>query len=346
MSVICYEHKNFSHDKLKMIEYAASVLESYRQQGLDCTLRQLYYQFVQANLLKNVTKSYDWLGSLIADARMAGLIDWNLIVDRTRNVQALSHWQRPSQIIDSAQASYRIDRWANQPKYVEVWVEKDALRGVIAQACTALDVAHFSCRGYTSASEAWAAAQRLLVEADKGKQLHIIHLGDHDPSGLDMTRDIRDRLNQFTLHHNLDAEVHVERIALNMDQVDQYNLAPNPAKVTDSRFRFYQEEYGDESWELDALNPAQLVDLINTGVSQHRDMKLWKEQEDLEVRGKATLRYVAQYWPDVVKFLRDRRKIDDSPVVCTRCLATQNNPRCLCSDSTEPRIQLGSGDEY
>lgn len=340
MPLICYEAKKFSIYKLDMIAHANQILKSYSQQGYDCTLRQLYYQFVQANLLENKVTSYSWLGALVNDGRMAGLVDWNLIVDRTRNVHSLPHWARPSAIVESALHSYAMDRWANQPRYIEVWVEKDALRGVIAQACAALDVAHFSCRGYTSQSEAWAAGQRLLVQQDKGKEVHILHLGDHDPSGLDMTRDIQDRLSTFT-HGPVD----VQRLALNMDQVEAGGLAPNPAKVTDSRFATYQAKYGDESWELDALQPPQLVKLITDGVLALRDEKLWAESVSLEERGRGTLRYIAQYFPDVVKFLRDRRQVDDSPIVCTKCMATQNNPRCLCKESVGPAIRLGAGEE-
>lgn len=341
MPLICYKPTKFSDHKMTMLVHANLILESYRKQGYDCTLRQLYYQFVQANLLENKVTSYGWLGDLINDGRMAGLVDWDLIVDRTRNVRALAHWARPSAIVESALSSYAMDRWSNQDHYVEVWVEKDALRGVIAQACNALDVAHFSCRGYTSASEAWAAGQRLLVQQDKGKQVHILHLGDHDPSGLDMTRDIQARLSTFT-----HGEVDVQRLALNMDQVTAGALSPNPAKVTDSRFAEYQRLYGDESWELDALQPPQLVKIITDGVLQYRDEARYRDALSLEERGRGTLRYIAQYFPDVVKFLRDRRQVDSSPIVCTRCLATQNNPTCLCKSSQGPSIQLEAGEEY
>lgn len=341
MPLICYELKNFSERKMSMLVHANMILEDYRSQGYDCTLRQLYYQFVQANLLENKVTSYSWLGALISEGRMAGLVDWNLIVDRTRNVRSMPHWERPSAMAESAMHSYAMDKWANQDHYVEVWVEKDALRGVIAQACSALDVSHFSCRGYTSASEAWAAGQRLIVQQDSGKEVHILHLGDHDPSGLDMTRDIQARLSLFT-HGPVD----VQRLALNMDQVTAGKLAPNPAKVTDSRFEEYAKKYGDESWELDALQPPQLVELITKGVDQFRDEKKWKEAVSLEKRGTDTLRYIVQYFPDVIKFIRDRRTVDSSPIVCTRCLATQANPRCLCKESAGPSIQLGPGEEF
>lgn len=346
MPLICYEHKKLSQRKLDMIRHANTYLRGYEGKGLDCTLRQLYYQFVQDNMLPNLDKSYDWFGSLISDGRMAGLIDWNHIVDRTRNVLGLAHWDRPSKIIHSAYDSYMTDSWSNQPHYLEVWVEKDALRGIVNKACSELDVSHFSCRGYTSQSEAWAASQRFQVEMDKGKQCTILHLGDHDPSGIDMTRDIRDRLNNFTQHFGLEKTIDVKRIALNMAQVEEYSLVPNPAKVSDSRFAAYMEQYGDQSYELDALKPELLVQLITEGVEEYRDDKLWAEQTKIEKRGKDTLRYVNQYWPDVVKFLRDRREVDDSPVVCTKCLATQNNPRCLCKEDGPVRRLSAPGEEF
>lgn len=343
MPLHCYTPKKFSEHKMSMLVHANLILEDYRSQGYDCTLRQLYYQFVQSNLLENKVTSYSWLGGLINEGRMAGLVDWNLIVDRTRNVRSLPHWKRPSAMAESAMNSYAMDKWSNQEHYVEVWVEKDALRGVIAQACSALDVSHFGCRGYTSQSEMWAAGQRLLIQQDKGKEVHILHLGDHDPSGVDMTRDIQDKLGMFT-HGPVD----VQRLALNMDQITAGKLAPNPAKTTDSRFEAYARKHGNESWELDALQPPQLVELVTKGVEQFRDEKKWADMVSLEKRGTDTLRYIVQYFPDIVKFVRERRRVDDSPIVCTHCLATQANPRCLCKTSSLPSIQLGPGgtEEY
>ena len=252
-------------------------------------------------LIANTMQEYNRLGALISDARIAGLVDWDAIVDRTRNLVHYRHWTKPSEAVEHAAHTYSIDRWSNQDNYVEVWVEKDALLGVVGHACAPLDVPHFSCRGYTSQSEVWAAAQRLIARKDLGKVVHIIHLGDHDPSGIDMSRDIKARLDMFTY-----GSVHVQRIALNMPQVNHYHPPPNPAKVTDSRFASYQAKYGDDSWELDALDPTILVDTITRAVNQYRDMTQWAEQEEVERRGRLTLQSIYRHFTEVVGFLRTR----------------------------------------
>jgi hypothetical protein len=265
---------------------------------------------------------------------MAGLIDWHAIVDRSRRSRAIQHWQRPSQILEATINSYATDKWAEQPNYVEVWVEKEALEDVLGQACSPLDVRFFACKGYTSQSSMWEASQRLLRKMADGKKVHIIHLGDHDPSGIDMSRDIDERIATFVYHGwNSVGSFELHRIALNMDQVKEYQPPPNPAKSLDPRFKFYQEEFGDESWELDALEPALLVKLITDKIKTLRDDKLWEQACANEKRGKSTLQYICQYFPDVVKFLRERRQQDTSPVICKDCGATEYRPKCLCGDA-------------
>ena len=284
MPRICYVEKNFRESSLAIVAQANEIIEEYTAQGFDLTLRQLYYQFVSRDLISNIQKEYKRLGSIINDARLAGLIDWDSLVDRTRNLQSLAHWTSPSQIVNSCASQYRIDRWEGQPIRPEVWIEKDALLGVISEVCEKLDVPYFSCRGYTSQSEMWGAAQR--TEQYEQPTL-IIHLGDHDPSGIDMTRDIRDRLAMFM------GGLEVKRIALNMDQVDKYTPPPNPAKLTDSRIGAYIAEFGEESWELDALEPQVLVDLVEKTILSVRDDDIWDEAEAEEDEAKAILSRVA-----------------------------------------------------
>lgn len=269
MRKIEYVSKNFGAARLDMIEQANTIIADYAAQGYDLTLRQLYYQFVARKLLDNTMRSYKNLGEAINDGRLAGLIDWDSIVDRTRNLEENSHWADPESIIEASAHSFRLDKWENQPNRVEVWIEKEALAGVLERACPGLDVDYFCCRGYVSQSEQWRAAMRLERYQRNGQTPHIIHLGDHDPSGIDMTRDILDRMKMFM------GGVEVNRIALNMPQVEQYQPPPNPAKVTDSRYEDYQRAYGDESWELDALEPAVLVALIEDAVKGLRDEELW-----------------------------------------------------------------------
>ncbi len=269
MPRITYQPKTFRPATQRIIDIANRICAEYAEQGFDLTLRQLYYQFVARDLLPNKQSEYSRLGSIVNDARLAGEMDWDYIVDRTRNLRDLAHWDSPSHIIDAVAAQYRTHRWANQPHRVEVWVEKDALIGVIAKAAEAEDVPYFSCRGYTSQSELWGAAQRMIRYEQAGQKPVVIHLGDHDPSGVDMTRDIADRMALFG------ASVRVDRIALNMDQVTHYNPPPNPAKLTDSRAGGYISRYGSSSWELDALDPTTLDRLIRSTVGQYRDQDQW-----------------------------------------------------------------------
>jgi len=337
-----YVPKKFEPKTLAIIAQAEAICIEYDAQGYNLTLRQLYYQFVARGFIPNKATEYSRLGGIINDARLAGMLDWDFIVDRTRNLRTLGHWDGPSDIIDSAAEGFRVDKWAKQPTRIEVWIEKDALVGVLDAVCPDLDVPYFSCRGYTSQSEIWGAAQRLNQYLWVGQDVLILHLGDHDPSGIDMSRDIEDRLRMFTrkdlvnemkkmlareikdgrIDPNADdyktkavasldeweettGQLEIRRIALNMDQVEEYNPPPNPAKMTDSRFEGYQEVHGDESWELDALEPNVLAALITDNVEEARDSDLWDESVAEEERGKTLLRLASNRWGEVTEMLED-----------------------------------------
>lgn len=274
MPKIAYKDISFRKTSLDLISLINSVIEEYQLQGYDLTLRQLYYQLVARGCIENSDKSYKRIGSLINDARLAGLIDWNAIVDRTRNMKKNNHWNKPSEIIGAAINQYFIDLRETQLVYVEVWVEKEALIDVVGKICKHLDVPFFACRGYVSQSEMWNAAQRFSVQENvHNKKTMILHLGDHDPSGVDMTRDIQERLRMF------ESDVEVKRIALTMEQIKLYNPPPNPAKITDSRCQGYIEKYGCESWELDALNPTIIKDLISKEVDVLTDFRLLNKRK-------------------------------------------------------------------
>jgi len=297
MPKIAYIEKNFRQATLDTIKTANAIIEEYAAQGFDLTLRQLYYQMVARGYIENSLRSYKNFGNVVNDARLAGLIDWGHIVDRTRNFRANGHFRNPGDIMRAAVNSYQVDKWERQPFRVEVWVEKEALEGVIDRACRPLDVPYFACKGYTSQSEMWAAARRLIKWRDRGQTSIILHLGDHDPSGIDMTRDIFDRLALFA------GEMQVDRLALNWNQVEQYNPPPNLAKLEDSRADAYIARFGMSSWELDALEPTVIADLIGDAVAQFRDPDLWAEAVAQEEEGLALLRQAADRWQDVAGFL-------------------------------------------
>lgn len=267
-----YVPKKFREEALERIKVANEIIEEYEAQGFALTLRQLYYQHVARGLIANNIQEYNRLGSLVNDARLAGLISWHAIEDRTRNLMGLTTYSGPSAVLKSARASYRRDLWETQPMRPEVWVEKEALSDVVGQMCNKLRVDFFACRGYVSQSEQWRAGQRLADYVKRGQMPIIFHFGDHDPSGIDMTRDNEARLSMFA-----GTPIRVVRLALNMDQVQKYKPPPNPAKVTDARFENYQRKFGDESWELDALEPNIIQSLIESNVLRLRDYKLWDE---------------------------------------------------------------------
>jgi len=293
---IAYIEKNFTQKSLDLIETANKIISEYQQQGFDLTLRQLYYQMVARDLIPNKQKEYKRIGAIINDARLAGLLDWTAIVDRTRKVRENSHWTTPKSILRSAAMSYREDQWENQAYRPEVWIEKDALVGVISTVCEEFDVPYFSCRGYTSQSAMWQAGHgRLRKYHSAGQTSLIIHLADHDPSGIDMTRDIDSRLKLFAGWENHD----IKRIALNMDQINKYGPPPNPAKVTDSRAKAYIAEYGYDSWELDALEPQTIVELIQNTLTSVIDPVAWNDTCQRIDAHKETLNTIANRYEEI-----------------------------------------------
>lgn len=283
---IRYIDKKFNEEQRVIILQANTIVDEYTDQGYSLTLRQLYYQFVARGWTEhwptgaNTQKSYNRLGTIISDGRMAGLISWTAIEDRTRYLQGTNTFESIAQALMSARDRYAIDLWHNQEWRPEVWVEKEALAGVVGGICNQLRVNFFACRGYASQSALWEAGQRLHDYVMRGQRPIIFHLGDHDPSGLDMTRDNQERLSLFA-----GGQVQVVRLALNMDQVEQYDPPANPAKVTDSRAAAYMAEHGESSWELDALPPTVIADLIRDAVVRLRNPNLWdaalaEESED------------------------------------------------------------------
>jgi len=298
MPKIVYKEFKFRAATMTMIEKANEIIAEYAAQGFDLTLRQLYYQFVSRDLIPNTQKDYKNLGGIINDARLAGMIDWNAIVDRTRELRALPHWTGPQEIIKGCAEQFNVDRWKDQPYRPEVWIEKDALVGVFERICNELDVPLLSCRGYTSQSEMWGASQRLLGSIRRGAKPVIFHFGDHDPSGKDMSRDILDRLEMFTR-----GTLKFERLALNMDQVERYEPPPNPAKVTDSRATAYIAEFGAESWELDALDPPVLEALVRQAIESIVDEDLMDETTAQQARHRKTLTLIAEKFGKVEKLV-------------------------------------------
>jgi hypothetical protein len=274
--------KKFNSNSMSIIKKANEIIDEYMVQGYTLTLRQLYYQFVSRALIENNQKSYKNLGSIINDARLAGLIDWDLIEDRTRGVHGSGgeYTNYKALMESSVKYGYTLDKWVTNDNYVEVWVEKDALISIVRKVCSVYEVCCLSCRGYVSQSEMYKAADRFKdVDYKHGKKCILLYLGDHDPSGIDMTRDIENRLNKV-----FGACVNVIRIALTMDQIGEYDPPPNFAKITDSRCKSYISNYGDESWELDALDPSVIDSTITDNILNFLDMEEFERIKKEEKR--------------------------------------------------------------
>lgn len=272
--------KRFGQESLDMIDVINSILRNYAAQGYDLSLRQLYYQLVSRNIVENTERSYKNVGRLVSDARLAGYIDWNMIKDRGREVITNPHWEDPGDFIRAVAPQYRFDLWADQKCYVEVMVEKQALEGVLEPVCRRLDVPFTANKGYSSSSAMYEASKRFVDAKEQGRHCFVIYLGDHDPSGIDMSRDIGERLDLFVktsldqcdeIGPNEEPAVEVLRVALNMDQIRELKPPKNPAKLTDSRAKEYIALYGRSSWELDAIEPRQLAKLVTDAVTSLMD---------------------------------------------------------------------------
>lgn len=278
-----YLNKKLGRDALTHIAHADKIIGSYQQQGYKLTLRQLYYQFVSQNLITNEEKSYKKLAETISNGRLAGLLDWDGIEDRGREPVVPLQFDSLKHRVDSALRNYRLPRWEGQESYCELWVEKQALAGVLAPLAHEFHVTMMVNKGYSSQSAMYDSAQRFregmgtegdieMGYNDDGDEVisdfpwanleseregYLFYLGDHDPSGEDMVRDIRERMAMFGVH-----ELNVIKIALTMPQIQQFKPPPNPAKINDPRAKEYIAQHGNSSWEVDALPPNVLVRLI------------------------------------------------------------------------------------
>lgn len=280
-------------------------------------MRQIYYRLVAEYNLPNKRSSYNQLSSQLVTAREKGEVDERRIEDRTRSLlggytfsaltsegvnqyRSLAGWKDNSTFAEEAKDfflsfwdTYELDMWQDQPQFVVVWIEKDALSRVVAEAANPCKVLTAPSRGYASFSYMRQAARRL----PKGKPTIILHFADHDASGLDMTRDIQERFRKYGSGRTIT----VERIALTYEQVQEHNLIPNPTKNTDTRAKEYIAQYGNECWELDAIEPTELQRMVKEAIDNHTDLEQWKESEQQEAEDKQQLQETFEKWADVIE---------------------------------------------
>ena len=297
MSKINFVDHKFSASSEELLVKTTSIMLDYDRQGYLLTLRQLYYQMIARDLFpdswidqttgtKNNIKNYKKFGDLVNNGRLAGRLDWDMIEDRARETVFSPCWDSPAQILESAAAQFKIDKWENQSCHVEVMAEKDAVSGILTPVCQRLQVRFTANRGYASSSLFYEVSRRLQRAHDEGKILHVLYLGDHDPSGIDMTRDVEERMNTFTFNS---VDINVTRLALNMNQIKEWQPPENPAKDTDTRFEAYRAKYGDSSYELDAVEPNNLAALVESFVFGLHDDDEWNDAVQREAHMKSKL---------------------------------------------------------
>jgi hypothetical protein len=285
--------KRFLLATLRTIEQANAIIAEYAENGLTLTLRQLHYQFVARGFYANTQGNYKRLSSILSDARREGLVDWDAIEDRTRELETFPHWGSPSEILESCANHFHLDRWETQPTRLEVWTEKRALIELVARACSKRRVPYFACVGFTSASALRQTAVRFDQYINDGQSVLILHVGDHDPSGIDMTRDNTKRIREHL--GDLAAAFELRRIGLNIEQVRERNLPPNPIKKADPRWRSYAKDFGSDCWELDALDPADLFSLIKSHIEREIDEAAYDEMLEREHEARDRLAQLAYH---------------------------------------------------
>lgn len=256
-----------------VVTYVNDILNQYT---MKLTLRQIYYRLVAGCGYPNTRSMYNQLSKQLVKARKRGDIDETRIEDRSRQFLGGDY---PFDNLESY-VTYRFETflnspthyarkvWTSQPEFVIIWVEKDALSKVVSIVADEYNVTTCPSRGYAS----YTYVREAIAKLPEDKEITVLHFADHDPSGLDMTRDLENRISEYS-----DLDITVERIALNHDQVQHYELPPNPTKRADPRAQSYIAEYGNECWELDAIEPTELQRIVSEAIGSHIDSDVWNE---------------------------------------------------------------------
>jgi len=305
MTKTAYEDRRFAAKTRRVIEQANEIMDEY---GGSLTLRQLHYQFVARDLYENTQRNYKKLGDIIRNGRMAGLVDWDSIEDRTRGLYGKTTYGSPSEPISRLEYQYAEDLWRTQEVRLEVWIEKNALTGVISPATSRNRIDYFPTIGYPSISALKEAATRLnnynnppswKADGTVPQKVVILYLSDHDPEGMQMPEKVEETLATMGVEN-----FEVKRIGLTLDQVREFNPPPSFAKETSARYTEYVQRYGtDQAWELDALQPAVIQALIQEQADHYRDDDLWEVAQENEQTSRARIAQISNNYDGIVEWL-------------------------------------------
>lgn len=238
---------------------------------------------------------------------MAGIVDWSAIEDRGRTPKIPFSIDGVQDALNVIADQYRINRQGGQENYIEVWVEKDALSNVFARVTEPYHIRLMVNKGYSSSSAMYEAAKRFKkAYRNEDQEGILLYFGDHDASGKDMVRDVEERLREMGVK-----SLQVINPALTMDQVNEYDPPENPAKQTDPRAKWYIEKYGESSWELDALPPPVLMQIVRDNVIKHMDLELFKQVRIKEANQKKVITQYAEDYEENEEGFDEDIEFDD-----------------------------------
>ena len=222
------------------------------------TVRQVFYQATVKGLVEKSEAGYAKVQTDLALMRRDGELPYDWLVDNTRMMRKPRSVSSIKQALDDTARLYRKNLWAEADCYVEIWLEKDALSGVVYPVTSLYDAPLMVARGYASLSFLHGAADYIK---ELEVPTYLYHLGDFDPSGVNAGQKIESTLREMAP----DAEIHFERIGVTLEQIREWDLPTRPTKATDSR----SKGFGDISVELDAIPPTDLRDLVTMAIEQH-----------------------------------------------------------------------------
>ena len=238
------------------------------------TVRQVFYQATVQDVVEKTEAGYTKVQTDLVQMRRSGVLPYDWLADNTR-------WQRKPRSFDGIEQAlthtvkfYRKNLWAAADCYVEIWLEKDALAGVVMPVTASYDVPLMVARGYASLSFLHSAAD-FIGQLDVAT--HIYHFGDFDPSGVNAAEKIEQTLKEMAP----EAEIHFERVAVQPWQIEEWDLPTRPTKTSDTR----SKNFGEISVELDAVDPDRLRGLVGDVIERHlpgHEFNILKAAEESE----------------------------------------------------------------
>lgn len=261
-------------DKLNQAQEILNELEAYKP----LTLRQIYYQFVGKGYIENKVSEYGMLSNLLKWARIDGYVSWDSIEDRVRAFHNGVGFDDKDQFIghelDNFLHGYRRNLLQSQEKYIEAWIEKDALTAIFKRVAMPYCVSVVVCRGFSSVSFLNDFGMRLTYQNKKTPV--VLYFGDFDPSGVEMLEAMKTTLQDELNIKNIE----FRRKALLQDDIHIHQLphSPNALKYTDTRAKKHVTAYGEIAVELDALPPAILEGKIKDAIESEIDISLFNKE--------------------------------------------------------------------